>query len=423
MSMAADHPKKYYVTLVHGTFAKDAAWTKEDSVLRRNLEKELNDDVKFFAFEWSGRNSQKERLRAGVALKRQLLKSLEEQPYAAHFIISHSHGGNIAMIATRAKPVASKLIGLVCLATPFLAFRSRRFSLMLSLLVLGIIAFPLLLCSFILITLMMSLAGVANTDVFGGTGSTLLNPSALRWLRGHTLQSVAAIVAIVATAISGHLWLFKKFKRWINRKQCYAAARYPQPQAAPWRLLAVSLLFDEARLLLRSLWRIAELPFWFWHPYVCIGFSAILLFTVEHAYWGEAFKTTLNIGGIIGFVYELWISLIMALWVCFIPVVIGQLIMFATIFVRGHPAGYGWEGLTTSWLGCVTATEKPPLPPARFDLIEPAARQCDPDSGQQKPTWSLRHSRPYQSPAVVREIAQWMKQQFEERSKHDNAKN
>jgi len=41
-------------------------------------------------------------------------------PDARHFVIGHSHGGNIAFQAMREKAVAARMAGVVCLSTPFL---------------------------------------------------------------------------------------------------------------------------------------------------------------------------------------------------------------------------------------------------------------------------------------------------------------
>ena len=52
--------------------------------------------------------------------------SLERWPNAQHFVIGHSHGGNIAFQAMRDGAVESRMAGVVCLSTPFLCAAPRN---------------------------------------------------------------------------------------------------------------------------------------------------------------------------------------------------------------------------------------------------------------------------------------------------------
>ncbi len=56
----------YVVTLVHGTWAPQAAWTQRDSFFRRQLETGINDTVAFERFSWSGENTHAARIAAGI---------------------------------------------------------------------------------------------------------------------------------------------------------------------------------------------------------------------------------------------------------------------------------------------------------------------------------------------------------------------
>ena len=59
------------VTLVHGTYARGAAWTKEGSALRSQIAEALvghGRDAHFDVFEWSERNTHKARIKAGYEL-------------------------------------------------------------------------------------------------------------------------------------------------------------------------------------------------------------------------------------------------------------------------------------------------------------------------------------------------------------------
>ena len=95
------------VTLVHGTFAKGAPWTKDGSILRRKIAAELGSlekDVIFDVFEWSGRNTHKARVKAGYRLADHIRELKKHYPIAQHFVVAHSHGGNVALLAHKHLP-------------------------------------------------------------------------------------------------------------------------------------------------------------------------------------------------------------------------------------------------------------------------------------------------------------------------------
>jgi hypothetical protein len=135
----SEEKAKYCVTLVHGTFAPNANWTQEGSVLRKTFEKALGGkrQAQFVPVGWSGANSQTERLSGSAKLSEKLLQNFHQYPDAAHFVVAHSHGGNIALMSCAAPSVAKTVSGLICLATPFLSYAPRRYLLNLWLFVLG----------------------------------------------------------------------------------------------------------------------------------------------------------------------------------------------------------------------------------------------------------------------------------------------
>ncbi len=106
------------LTLVHGTWARDAEWVKETS----DFVKELNSlpaEVEIRRFPWSGGNRFTARRDASDALSGFLSQRQGEKQY----IIAHSHGGNVAV---RAALLGQEQVnGLVCLSTPFLSLLRR----------------------------------------------------------------------------------------------------------------------------------------------------------------------------------------------------------------------------------------------------------------------------------------------------------
>lgn len=82
----------------------------------------LDADVK--VFEWSGRNSEAERIEAGVDLARRL-KSADFAGYPKILLVGYSHGGNVARVALTELGEAGKHLRLLLLGVPHAAIRPR----------------------------------------------------------------------------------------------------------------------------------------------------------------------------------------------------------------------------------------------------------------------------------------------------------
>src|SRR5688500_10186500 len=114
------------VTLVHGTFARRADWTLPSSRTCRSISAAAAGQVRFEQFLWSGWNAVTLRKRGVERLTLHLTDVLARWPDARHFVIGHSHGGNIAFQAMRDAAVESRIAGVVCLSTPFLCAAPRN---------------------------------------------------------------------------------------------------------------------------------------------------------------------------------------------------------------------------------------------------------------------------------------------------------
>ena len=139
-------------TLVHGTFSANADWIQQSRIsdpngFRAQLAKRFQKDIEFNVPPPWGSDSllplkdltNEARLNGA----QQLQKTIKDHPYlnqeqeknkgdkkdqTGHFIVAHSHGGNVAMYALQEESVAKKVDGLICLATPFLYPRTRPLS-------------------------------------------------------------------------------------------------------------------------------------------------------------------------------------------------------------------------------------------------------------------------------------------------------
>ena len=77
------------------------------------------------SFSWSGGNSLTDRLQARDDLLVRIMELQDTFPKAALFLVAHSHGGNVAAYALHHLPKTHRVVGLACLATPFVHAKVR----------------------------------------------------------------------------------------------------------------------------------------------------------------------------------------------------------------------------------------------------------------------------------------------------------
>lgn len=215
---------KLVVTLVHGTFARNAAWTKPQSLLSTTLTSTFNGQILLEAFNWSGWNSPVSRFNAAQNLKKRLLQLLVEHPQAKHFIIAHSHGGNVALEALRDRHVAEGMSGVICLSTPFMYVQPRGMRSVL----LWFLGSGIWVASFFLLALCTGLV--------------------TRWI-GLEVSEVSENYLSVALCVVTFPLAYFLPTMWARR--AYALLRHMQPTTTPQnRVLLIRSTSDEASLLL-----------------------------------------------------------------------------------------------------------------------------------------------------------------------------
>lgn len=95
----AEYNNQIVCIIIHGTWASTTAWYRPQGDFFQTLEKsDNNKSIKFVSFTWSGANNNSARQEAGLQLA-YLIDSYD--PATPIFIISHSHGGNVACIASQ----------------------------------------------------------------------------------------------------------------------------------------------------------------------------------------------------------------------------------------------------------------------------------------------------------------------------------
>jgi hypothetical protein len=118
--------KRAHITLIHGTFAPNAEWTAETSAFCKAIIAGLDIDARFNRFQWSARNSAKERIAAADKLAASLRAERLNDPDCTQIVIGHSHGGSVLAYALlRYSELAKTVLG-AFLSTPFIDARPRR---------------------------------------------------------------------------------------------------------------------------------------------------------------------------------------------------------------------------------------------------------------------------------------------------------
>ncbi len=204
------------VILIHGTWGQNARWTHEESGFCWSLSEKLKRQVVFKRFSWSGRNGMFARAHAAAKLQ----SLLDEPSQVPRLLITHSHGGSIALQAIGSGK--HKVAGIVCLNTPFVLTLGRdvRFA--------SILAYELLA---------MTLIGTAAFH--------------LQWT---TWQVVFAV--LFAWVLLG--MLKPRLERWVFAKQAAMELRTTRRITAP--VLCITSMEDEAFLILNGLEAVANLP-------------------------------------------------------------------------------------------------------------------------------------------------------------------
>jgi hypothetical protein len=117
------------VCLIHGTIPSlfgvrlfsRISWMGETSWCRKNLFPAGDGGIHYSPFYWSGRNSHKGRVEAGIHLAGHLAELRDLYPASQHICVALGHGGNVAVYAFRRLQQSSARVPdrLITLGTPF----------------------------------------------------------------------------------------------------------------------------------------------------------------------------------------------------------------------------------------------------------------------------------------------------------------
>ncbi len=369
------------VTLVHGTWKPDSPWTRRGSHFRKWLSAESGLEPFFWAFKWSAGNSHKARLEGGGDLAVELER--HRRPGLPHFLVGHSHGGNVALYALKQLKQHEWVTGVVCMSTPHLKIRERKLGL-----TFGILAV---------------LAGLVAAVLF------LFATIAPLASAGRDLDSTLSMILGGATILIAVGMIWAVLSRGPKLSE-YAKARREElepPFLCREKLLSVWVPGDKVRGWLKWISKPAEWLLEAWERVARIvavpAFYALLAMIVFRVATGALGGPSLSEGfqdGVFRIVGVAWLGLA----ALFVVVVILRRLL------RGHPGAWGWESVRDTMLVAIESASPVPGEPRPFDLgdigseVETVRSKLPKEDRPSK-----RHSAVWASRTVVSSIGGWLR--------------
>lgn len=403
--MAQSKTADYVITLVHGTWAQDAEWPNENGPLARKLQESLGGRVLINRFGWSGGNSYWAREEAGKDLRQRLSRSVDQHRDAHHFVIAHSHGGNVALYALNEPRLAKSMSGLVTLATPFLSCEPRNPWFLIQVCIYGA-TFGLAFAVLKDIVLPLVLRGIEFSHSFSGWLEIGVYIGML-WL-GYAAGSIVwGVLQGLAEGVSD--WLIDTS----SDVQSALLSMLSTTHCAGLPLLALRFRGDEARLYL-ALLSMITMPF----PLLLKVTGYLFLIVYIMAFLMVVADVLAEFARALFYVSIPYFPWIIARNLYYLSV----LVLFVTLvgalalpkLIRGHRFGYGRERLVTPILMKITATDLPKsfsnAAIMRYRFID-ALRSMTRGHGLLS-ILKLRlvHSWLYQYDPTIEDIVTWIKQ-------------
>lgn len=394
-------PTPTVVTLVHGTFARGAPWTKDGSVLRREIAAAVCEhecDVTFDVFEWSGRNTHRARVRAGHELAAHITRLREAMPRCRHFIVAHSHGGNVALLAHKHLPGFRHALGIATLGTPFIhaelpAELARATD--------------------------ETLREIAREGPVVRTFAAYIAAGAgfgvmLAGLHYYGQESDVAVLGSLVVGVGVWFLLRKRLKTalaWLLHPISPRRAAVRLGQALALKPLpethVLSFIYpgDEAGLLLNTLEKTTALPTravrWFKDIGGTVLAISLIVFVATAFFSGPITRLAgvsdkrleeITVGAmswLIGLGLGIWFALVS--------------VRYVLSFLRGHPGAFGWERPSIHAFVDIGVR-----PVARPPKAKSNAHQEVPFTATEDAKKGLRHSGLYEDPRILRALAYWI---------------
>ena len=389
------------VTLVHGTFAKDAEWVQEGSTLRGEIASALGDhgcEVVFDVFKWSGRNSHKARIKAGYQLADHIRELKKRYPISKHFIVAHSHGGNVALFAHKHLEDEQHVLGIATLGTPFIYAD-----------------LPAALVSATDKSVRQMAREGAVVRTFGMYLAVAAGIAVMMLLHYNYKpdEDTSALVSLTSGVLTWFLlrrrltdlivWLLHPISpRRSAMRLGQALALKSMPET---HILSFVYPGDEAGLLLNTLEKTTALPTravrWFKEIGGSIGGVALIIFLAT-AFLSKPITHLTGISDqrledIATSAMSYVVSAGIAIWFALCS------LRYVLSFLRGHPGGFGWERPSIH-----AHVDIGVRPVARLPTAKSNAHQEVPFTLAQDARQGLRHSGLYEDRRILKALAYWM---------------
>lgn len=357
-------------------------------------------EVVFGTFEWSGRNTHKARVKAGYELAAHIRDLRKSCPKCQHFIIAHSHGGNVALLAHKHLRTQLHAAGIATLGTPFIYATVRDYLTGATNATLrvdreeGFVLSMIGWMAGLVIGILTAFGTYSQTESWGTWGAVLA--IAVGWmvwsLGGSWITKAIAFATFPVSARRAAMRLGK------------ALELTPMPHTAVLRFVYPG---DEAGWLLGALQQTSALPNKAvdWFKEVGVPFAAVAFFIVFMVGIFNAPITDLT--GIDPKAYDDWALYL----IFFIMVAAGSAWVFLIVtrymlsVLRGHPAGFGWERPSIHAHIDIGIRSSAVLPASRSNKHHEVPFTAEEDAKR-----GLRHSGLYEDKRILGTLANWMAQ-------------
>lgn len=260
----------FVVVLVHGTFAREAEWIREDGEFARQIGARLPAGTPIFAFQWTGLNTNDARHQAGDELGAFIRRCAAQHPGRTIRIVSHSHGGNVALYALKDPEARPLVSALVFLGVPFLEAWPRNVARIAFVFVFAIALLVTVVCIGVSLALMSDIpnqvAEHRRYEEAREIGFPMGTPEPKTW-DWSVSTSARAIVSTFALALATLLtwtlgWASATTRRLTAHLKARQASFLARFTSAPpnCRVFIGSVAGDEAALLLRTVDTLSSAP-------------------------------------------------------------------------------------------------------------------------------------------------------------------
>jgi pimeloyl-ACP methyl ester carboxylesterase len=394
---ATNADSQQVITLVHGTWARNATWVKPDSRMCKHL-RELDPNVIIRSFQWSGGNSHRARLKAADALVKQLSETFSQYRTAEHHIVAHSHGGNVALYALRDPGVCARIASVVCLATPFIHVEARPLKPALS--VLRLLVYSAALGSFAVLAFASILFMLMSVLYFPESELAVLMRS-MGLPRALTIMGIIALSGLTVWAAWRAArtlirWIDLQLRPRIERYQRKLVSKYKHRAPRPVSVLNAQVEGDEPALWLRALRWVSEPTS---SSIIVIPVAAMAALAFGGALMWSFIEEGLNDIASIVIAVTLAAAGVFFVWLVVFTIGVASVhltFIAVPLLVRAHGGGFGEWSIFANWVVAIEARTEP----AGGFRVE-SFRMAPAGKG-------LRHSRIYHDERVIERIGKWL---------------